>query len=146
MLDGAPQTCASLPSSNSVPFGRWWHARSRGYCRGEPGSALSGGYAPNSARKGAEQLEHRARGVLSPWARESKARTERFLREKLISDHGLFFSYDSKQGAENGQDSWGIFKGCAELWTAGCWLARRLHQLKAYTTVDLGIFIFLISA
>ena len=31
------------------------------------------------------------------------------------------------------------------LWTAGCWLARRLHQLKASTTMDLGISIFLIS-
>ena len=29
-------------------------------------------------------------------------------------------------------------------WTAGCWLARRLHQLKASTTMDLGISIFLI--
>ena len=27
---------------------------------------------------------------------------------------------------------------------AGCWLARRLHQLKASTTMDLGISIFLI--
>ena len=27
----------------------------------------------------------------------------------------------------------------------GCWLARRLHQLKASTTMDLGISIFLIS-
>ena len=28
--------------------------------------------------------------------------------------------------------------------TAGCWLARRLHQLKASTTMDLGISILLI--
>ena len=29
----------------------WWrHARGREYCRGEPGSALSGGYAPDSAK------------------------------------------------------------------------------------------------
>ena len=27
---------------------------------------------------------------------------------------------------------------------AGCWLARRLQQLKAFTTMDLGISIFLI--
>ena len=27
--------------------------------------------------------------------------------------------------------------------TAGCWLARRLQQLKASTTMDLGISIFL---
>ena len=28
----------------------WRHARGREHCRGEPGSALSGGYAPNSAK------------------------------------------------------------------------------------------------
>ena len=38
--------CALPSSSNLVPFGRWWHARGRGYCRGEPGSASSGGFAP----------------------------------------------------------------------------------------------------
>ena len=32
------------------PSGGWRHARGRGYCRGEPGSALSGGYAPDSAK------------------------------------------------------------------------------------------------
>ena len=32
------------------PSGRWRHARGRGHCRGEPGSALSGGYAPDSAK------------------------------------------------------------------------------------------------
>ena len=35
-----------------------------------------------------------------------------------------------------------LFQGCAGLWTAGCWLARRLHQLKASTTMDLGISIY----
>ena len=40
----------ALPSSNLVPFGRWRYARDRGHCRGEPGSALSGKYAPDSAR------------------------------------------------------------------------------------------------
>ena len=38
----------------------------------------------------------------------------------------------------------GLFQGCTGLWTAGCWLARRLHQLKASTAMDLGISIFLI--
>ena len=32
------------------PSGGWRHARGRGHCRGEPGSALSGGYAPDSAK------------------------------------------------------------------------------------------------
>ena len=39
----------------------------------------------------------------------------------------------------------GLFQECTGLWTAGCWLARRLHQFKASTTMDLGISIFLIS-
>ena len=32
------------------PPGGWRHARGREHCRGEPGSALSGGYAPDSAK------------------------------------------------------------------------------------------------
>ena len=65
-----------------------------------------------------------------------------FLREKLISDHGLFSSYEGQQGAANRQDSRGVFQGCTGLWPAGCWLARRLHQLKTSTTMDLGVSIF----
>ena len=42
--------CAPLAISNLVLFGRWWHVRGRGHYRGEPGSALSGEYAPDSAR------------------------------------------------------------------------------------------------
>ena len=45
--------------------------------------------------EGGGQLDRRrARGGLNPSARESKARTGRFLREKLMSDHGHFFSYE----------------------------------------------------
>ena len=32
------------------PSGGWRHARGREHCRGEPGSALSGWYAPDSAK------------------------------------------------------------------------------------------------
>ena len=39
----------------------------------------------------------------------------------------------------------GLFQGCTGLRTAGYWLARRLHQLKASTTMDLGISNFFIS-
>ena len=35
---------------NLVPFERWRHARGKEHCRGESDSALSGGYAPDSAR------------------------------------------------------------------------------------------------
>ena len=38
----------------------------------------------------------------------------------------------------------GLFQGCTGLRTAGCWLARRLQQLKASTIMALGISIFLI--
>ena len=48
--------------------------------------------------------------MLYPCAREIKARTGRFLREELISDHGLFSSYEDQQGAANRQDSWGFFR------------------------------------
>ena len=41
--------------------------------------------------------------MLNPCARESNARTGRFLREKLLSDHGRFSSYEGRLGAANGQ-------------------------------------------
>ena len=72
---------------------------------------------------------------MNPGSQKLKARTGRFLREKMISGHGLFSSYEGPQGATNGQDSWGVFQECAGLWTAGWWLARRLHQLKTSTTM-----------
>ena len=37
-------------------------------------------------------------------------REEVFLREKLISGHGLFFPYEVLQGAANWQDSWGFIR------------------------------------
>ena len=37
----APNWCSS---------GGWRHARGREHCRGEPGSSLSRGYAPDSAK------------------------------------------------------------------------------------------------
>ena len=95
-----------------MPFGRWRHARGREHWRGEPRSALSGGYAPDSSRAaGSSIVDEPGEGVLNPCARGSKARTGRFLREELISDnHGLFSSYEGRQGAANGQHSWGFFK------------------------------------
>ena len=63
--------------------------------------------------------------------------------KKLISDHGLFASCEGQQGAANGQDSWGFFQRCTGLRAAECWLGRRLHQLKASTTMDLCTTIFL---
>ena len=53
--------------------------------------------------------------MLNPCARESKARARGFVRGKLISDHGLSSSYESQQGAADGQDSWSVFQGCTWL-------------------------------
>ena len=61
------------------------HAKGKERCRREPGSALSSGYATRFGGVGGKLDRLRTRGVLSPCARESKARTGRFLREKLIS-------------------------------------------------------------
>ena len=48
--------------------------------------------------------------MLNPCTRESKALAGRFLREKLISDHGLFSSYEGQQRAANGLNSWDFFR------------------------------------
>ena len=62
-----------------------------------------------------------------------------------MSDHGLISSYEGHKERRTGSIRGGLFRGCTGLWTAGCWLARRLHQLKASTTMNLGVSIFLIS-
>ena len=83
--------------------------RGREYCSGELGSILLNGYAPGSARAEGSSIDDMA--GLNPFTRESKARTGRFLREKLISDHhSIFSSYEGLQGAANGQYSWGFFR------------------------------------
>ena len=82
--------------------------------------------------------------MLNPCSRESKARTGRFTREKLISDHGLFSFCEGRKERRTGKIR-GAFSRCTGLWTSGCWLARRLHQLKASTTMNLDVSSFLIS-
>ena len=63
-----------------------------------------------------------------------------------MSDHGvLISSYEGHKESGERARFVGLFQGCTGLWTAGCWLARRLQQLKASTTMDLGVSIFLIS-
>ena len=62
----------------------------------------------------------------------------------MISDHGLFSSYEGRQGATNGQDSWGASRdaqGFGRL-NARSRTGFTGHQLKASTTMDLGISIF----
>ena len=67
------------------------------------------------------------------------------LRGKLVSENGLFSSRESQVEASNGQDFRAMFEGCIGLWAAWCWLARRLHRLKASCALDFGTKIFLIS-
>ena len=57
----------------------------------------------------------------------------------------LFPSFEGQQRAANGQHTLGVFQGCTKHCVTGCRLARRLHQLKAFTTMDLGIIIILLS-
>ena len=61
-----------------------------------------------------------------------------------MSDHGLFLPTRAARSSERARFV-GLFQGCPGFWMAGCWLARRLHQVKASTTMDFGISIFLIS-
>ena len=60
-----------------------------------------------------------------------------------MSDHGHFSSYEGHKERRTGKIRGG-FSRMHRVWTAGCWLERRLHQLKASTTMDLGISILLI--
>ena len=83
--------------------------------------------------------------MLNPCARESKARTGRFLREKLISDHGLFRPTRAHQGAANGQDLWGFFRDAQGFGRLDAGSRAGFHQLKASTTIDLSISIFFVS-
>ena len=91
-----------------------------GHCTTRKSSSRSIGRVSTIIGEGRGQLDRRrAREVLNACTRESKGLTRGFLGEKLISDHGLCSSYESQQGAANGQDSWGVFQGCTGLWTAG---------------------------
>ena len=107
--DGVPR-CAPLPNSNLVPFGMWRHASGREHCRrGKPASAI--GWVRARFGEGRGKLDRRrARRVLKTCARELKARTGTFLREKLISDHRLFSFYEGQQGAASGPGSWSFFR------------------------------------
>ena len=61
-----------------------------------------------------------------------------------MSDHGHFSCYESHKERRTDKIR-GAFSGMPGLWTAGCWLAHRLHQLEASTIMNLGISTFLIS-
>ena len=108
--------------------GGWRHARGREHCvsRRASGSTLSSGYAPNSEKAEGGSIVDEPGDLLNPCARESTASTGRFLREKLMSDHGHFLPTRATTSGEQATFV-GLFQGCTGLWTAGCRLARRLH-------------------
>ena len=58
-----------------------------------------------------------------------------------MSDHGHFSSYEGLKERRTGKR---LFQGRTGFCTTGRLLACRLHQLKASTTIYLGISIFLI--
>ena len=58
-----------------------------------------------------------------------------------MSDHGPISSYEGHKERRTGKIV-GLFQGCTGLWTAGCWLARRLHQLIASRHHGPRYFIF----
>ena len=62
-----------------------------------------------------------------------------------MSNHGRHFSsYEGHNERRTGKIR-GAFSRMHRVSEAGCWLARRLHQLKASTAMDLGISFHLIS-
>ena len=74
-------------------------------------------------RVGTHQIRRRRRAARSstsqgraenPCARESKARTGRFLREKLISDHGIFLPTRATRSGERARFV-GLFQECTGL-------------------------------
>ena len=95
-----------MRASSKLQFGAlrelWRHARGREHCRGEPGSDLSGGYATDLARAEGSSIVDES-GGLNLCARESKARTGRLLRGKLMSDNGHFPSYEGHERRRTGK-------------------------------------------
>ena len=87
----------------------WRHARGREHCRGEPGSTLSGEYAPDSAKAEGSPIVDEPGEYWTP-VRENQGANWEVSEEKRMSDHGLFSSYEGEQGAANGQHLWGVLR------------------------------------
>ena len=103
LAEGGVFRCAPLSGSNLVAFGRV-AARERQGALSRRAWWFSIRWVRTRFGEGGGQLDRwRARGGLNPCARESKARTGRFLREKLISDHGHFSSYEGHMERRTGK-------------------------------------------
>ena len=120
------------------PSGGWRHARGRGHCcRGETGSALSGGYEPDSAKvEGSSIVEEPGEGWTPVHENQGHEPGGYWGRSWCLTTV-IFLPTRVKMSGERARVV-GLFQRCTGLWTAGCWLARRLHQLKTSTTMDLA--------
>ena len=79
-----------------------------------------------------------SQGSAEPLCAGSKARTGRFLREKLISDQSLFSSFQGQERAPNGHDLWGFFKdaqGFGRLDAGSCTGFTRSRPPPPWTSV-----------
>ena len=90
--------------------GGWRHARGRQYYCGEPGSALSGGYAPDSTKaEGSSIVDESGEGWTPLCARITGLNREVSEGKADVWPRSYFF-LRGPQGAANGQDSWGFFR------------------------------------
>ena len=86
-----------------VPFGRV-AARERQGALSQRAWKSSIGWGRTRFREGEGKLDRRrARGGLNSCARESKARTGRFLKNKMMSDHDHFSSYEGRKERRMGK-------------------------------------------
>ena len=125
--NGVPR-CAPLPSSTLVPLGRCSGTR-------EAGSAesLVALYRVDThqirRRRGAARSSS-SQGKAEPLCARIKGANREVSEGKSdIWPRSVFFLQGPTRSGERARCV-GLFQGCTGLWTAECWLARRLHQLK----------------
>ena len=92
------------------PSGGWRHARGRDHCRGESGNALSGGYAPDSAKAEGSSIVDEPREGWTPVRENQRRENLEFSEGKADVWLQSFFFLRGPQGAANGQDSRVFFK------------------------------------
>ena len=142
--DGVPR-CALFPSSNLGPFGRCGGTREAGSTVTKSLVALYWVGTHQIRRMWKTARSSTSRGSTEPlWARIKGANREVSEGKAYVWPRSLFFLRGPITNGERARFV-GLFQRCTGLWTARCWLARRLHHLKASTTMGLGILIFHIS-
>ena len=87
----------------------WRHARGRKHCRGEPGSALSGGCAPDSAKRRAARSST-CQGSAEPLCVRIKGANREVSDGKADVLHVFFSSYEGHEEQRTGKIH-GTFSG-----------------------------------